>query len=1051
MIKKSNISRLLSIFLLAVFAGVEIFGIAIPTTNAFSTKKRLDDSMDYFGIPKDQRTFGVADRKAEAPQVQIQFSPPNPKPGEEVTATAYTSGFRDNPQDQYYTWYLRDGEASEAQKETKSTSADASYRKMEQYKIDAHKIIAQKQTLERFSAKSGTDDDGYKAHLGGHSQQKTDNDYCYVYDFENTGIVYELVDNSNSTSATLFSTEPYTDPILKRFYPGRDCVGTIPVEVNGQTVNAEIEPACVVETTTLCPATQEILDISGDLEAEGGAGDPGDAGGDGGGGGAGGTGATETGALTGGGGGGDTSVPFDTCSVVSYPTCEGTTAVCDQGMPACVVKNIEQYYADSGPKWTVDRTYSLSPSSYGGCITNAAGVSVGQHSWKCHVTRHTEYHTDDRLSPPLVVDDRAPLSCDAFNADDIATFDPLCKGISAGATKTTHLFPQPQVVGTGSFISGDGSFGADEEAFWNTDPNNPQSSGNGKLDEENIVGRGVTEFTWIYEQGDEVGVVVEGSAHLRTAHDDASFATMWAFLNNRCDLLAKSDKGSYTEEVRGNTQRFDTLNADRETLTKCLYDNFTPVGQGGKPGVMDIQLSFTPEHPSPGTVKKDASGSPIYDASGNVINVRPTDEITVTAQITNSDKDLSQIHFTWCALGAKYIYSGRAMPAGGEEPPEKEFFPAGRRFDQLLNCSFYPPEPSVEASTPLKGIGQSSITFTTTTDMPYLLVRVEAGENFSPQSNEIQGGYAIVYIPLKDSGEVYLRSSTVTPTGEKLRISDKETCADSEVDNALCRVGRNEIIGLDLFASDPKFDTSAIADLKFSIDGSGSTCVDDCAQRPNNEFFFAATGNAGETITAHATYTNIQTGENMNLARTFMITEPYIEVSPDDTSQRLNLGEYNYRGQTTLDQSESTILVPEGSQVTLTAQTRPSWGAGEEYYWNINGQELSGETITVAAANATNATVSTDYAHDRTIRKALKKHFSISEFISTERQLTSTVHLVPETAALAHGETKTFIATISSNAPGYFLFVIRTLLMVGLIIFIASLVFGISPQRSPKR
>lgn len=1135
---KQVLKKTTATLFLALFTSVQLFGFAAPTAEAFifskpkapSTKQILDDTMDYFGVPKDQRTFGVADRKAEAPKVHIVFSPTDPKPGEEVTATAYTEGFRDDVRDQYYTWYLRDGKHSRLEKNIESDTDDdifdeiyknepdakGMYETMESYKRDAHRIIAASQTLGRFSAKgSDGNTDGYKASLGGHSQQKTKNDYCYMYDFEDTGIMYELgwIPSAHTGSWSMS---------------------------DGSNCNGDYEPACVSESTLQCAAVIKVDGVEGTVDAEGAeGGDGGDgSGGDGGGGGGGGG---VSGEITGGGGGGATMTTFRICEVVDTPTCvleqrtpseqKSFQAKCESGIPVCALKNVEQYYIDYNTKYgTCNNGLQECRNDISGEIEPCRGDEPGTPKASCGPTDPPDCTTQhgplvfgsyrpDRFDcfTPLVVTDPADppppklvkdpgLSCtfhdvDHYIAEDV--YESQCISIEKGPKETTHLFPQPQISDKKykyDFVTGDGSFGSEEEKYWGTDPNNPMSSGNGKLDEENIVGRGVNEFTWIYEEGDEIGVVAEGSAHIRTAHDDASFATMFAFLNNRCDIMQEdidpdkqidaldkyengvkvqemgkfeSRTGVYTDDIRGNNTRFDTINMDREDLTKCLFDNFTPVGQGGKPGKMDITLSFTPDKPSSGykESKKDS-----------IVHLRPADEITMTAQIENSQKDLTEIHFSWCAELVTSIKEDRSSEplqcytetsAGTYQYIPGEFevnndtvrfiSPASTAGDiDIANNN----EPFINPDE-IRSIGMASIAFSlnnvpekhpvTGKKVNYLKVRVEAGENFTEkieddQGNVIregegQGGYAIAYIPVQRLNNTYLQANTASSNDDTTLSINTEICDDTETNNILCRVGKNEIVGLSL---NNAATTSGVSDVKFSIEDAGSTCIDQCAKNPDNEYFFAATGGTGETITAMASYTDIESGEEFNLTRTFVIADPYIEIIPVEGATRKALGAYiDLDGKEYIDESESVFETTAGSTVVLEAIAHPAWGSSEDFYWEIDGETVASQTITFPVdESVTNVTVQTAYIPDQEQKNALEDHFNLPPLYATDRPALTSAQIVPKSELIVHNGSQKIFANISENAPSYILFIIRTFLMIGLIIFITTLIFGIAPRKS---
>lgn len=93
-----------------------------------------------------------------------------------------------------------------------------------------------------------------------------------------------------------------------------------------------------------------------------------------------------------------------------------------------------------------------------------------------------------------------------------------------------HLFPNAPGETTG-----DSEFDKGEEEFWHTNPNDPDTADTGNGDEANITGLGLTSFTWNYEKGDEVGVVIEGVSVEPTQVADSSYRIMWALLNNNCE------------------------------------------------------------------------------------------------------------------------------------------------------------------------------------------------------------------------------------------------------------------------------------------------------------------------------------------------------------------------------------------------------------------------------------------------------------------------------------------------------------------------------------
>lgn len=100
-----------------------------------------------------------------------------------------------------------------------------------------------------------------------------------------------------------------------------------------------------------------------------------------------------------------------------------------------------------------------------------------------------------------------------------------------------HLFPNATDP---DHTTGDDSYGLDEEKFWHTSPNDPDTADTGNGDEANVAGLGINSFTWTYDEGDNVGVVIEGVSteptQYRNSDSGSSYKTMWALVNNKCSL-----------------------------------------------------------------------------------------------------------------------------------------------------------------------------------------------------------------------------------------------------------------------------------------------------------------------------------------------------------------------------------------------------------------------------------------------------------------------------------------------------------------------------------
>lgn len=155
-----------------------------------------------------------------------------------------------------------------------------------------------------------------------------------------------------------------------------------------------------------------------------------------------------------------------------------------------------------------------------------------------------------------------------------------------------HLFPEENIAGEDL---GDGSFGIEEEQFWRTDPGNNDTAGTTRMDEANVIGLGQIEFKWNYQNGDKVGVAVEGVSFEPTQYRDSSYKTMWALPKNECPL------GSFI--TTSNTPSGVTMNTTDNTATRTAYIN-------DPAGIDDNDTSVTVDDGSGNSIDVSSTGWP---------------------------------------------------------------------------------------------------------------------------------------------------------------------------------------------------------------------------------------------------------------------------------------------------------------------------------------------------------------------------------------------------------------------------------------------------------
>lgn len=268
--------------------------------------------------------FNVAQNKDTAPEVTIIFSPQDPKPGQKITARAYTQYFTNTTDSLYFTWYLKRRRCEEGRglvevnktfdrAEESGLSGNCDYDGENGYdindqKIEAARIIAAGGFDAQRATEAGDDDgdrDGYVAYPGGDNKRSAIEEfqpyYYYLHDF-NSGTSYEVVD----------------EIAAEEIFP--ECTG-------------DRTPVCVMNEELAC-ASRQIMDaVAKNMGGEATAAATGAAGGDG--------------ADTGGGGGGGATaeaaieIPptimlnttdnqayysFNICKVSGAPTCQALVA-----------------------------------------------------------------------------------------------------------------------------------------------------------------------------------------------------------------------------------------------------------------------------------------------------------------------------------------------------------------------------------------------------------------------------------------------------------------------------------------------------------------------------------------------------------------------------------------------------------------------------------------------------------------------------------------------------------------------------------------------------
>ncbi len=637
---------------------------------------------------------------------------------------------------------------------------------------------------------------------------------------------------------------------------------------------------------------------------------------------------------------------------------------------------------------------------------------------------------------------------DPVNSTSCGTELLTCTGGEAQDTACRHLFPEAPGLETG-----DGSFGKDEEEFWRTNPEDPDTADNGNKDEANVTGLGQANFTWNYITGDKVGVVVEGTSMIATKYDDASAMVMWAFSKNDCPISLANGTGAITKKIKGYDVDIPTVQID---LNKCIERNLVDPTEGGQATNLEVSVSATPE-------------SPINDESTDATG----DMLTAQASLSNASNNLSNILFDW----EVEISSTPRFPGTNITKDLQKYELLGNNKGTALDTLRLKLDMQKSGAQTYGGQPLSSYL---TGGVGYLRLTAKASESF--KSGTVRKGKSDIVVKFTSSGKkisVYkvigLPGSDASTTRVKLDESTKicegnpaDPNNKDNLDRSTCRVITNEIIGL-------KVDPTGLSNFNWTINGatlncSSSTVSNDCsAGEQNHVNFFPVTGKVGDTYTVTVSATDLsstaKTDQVVTLTRTFHVVDPELTIKSLNTSAWAKLlGQY----QDISGQSCSGGICPEysdtvfegfaGESLAFTGEFMPNFLASRATrQWTVDGAYIaeSGNGIAFSALKTApdvyNIGLSASVVQPVEIRRALSDIWGVSQLDSPEIHFATSAQVELREPGFAQGTlqgSKKYLAAIASYIPASVMFTFRIALSIMLILFTAHVLFVLLPDHS---
>ena len=614
-----------------------------------------------------------------------------------------------------------------------------------------------------------------------------------------------------------------------------------------------------------------------------------------------------------------------------------------------------------------------------------------------------------------------------------------------------HLFPDAP-----GFTSGDGVFGANEERFWQTDSNDPDTANNGKKDEANVVGLGSDSFTWSYLPGDKVGVVVEGTSMIPTKHQDSSNGIMWAFSKNKCKPAGGI--GSYAMNVKGYQVVIPTIDMD---LNDCLFDNLVDPTEGGQATNLELSLTASPSDPM------------------NDVGTRGDgDMLEVVATIDNAAQEIQNVYYDW---RVELSSDGTANPAGGwiNVTAALNNLVGARK---LLSSVRGSGVNRLQLSMNIRGtdlfVGNPFTNYLLG-GIGYLRFRVDGAENFNSNGASRRGRTSLI-VKFNASQDRIL-AHTVTVAGDPAHVSlnaANEICSGafnatdpaeqqalSRLDSKLCRVIRNEIIGVEI-PLDP-----SLSNFSWTINGQPLICntkvsVQCSDDRQGNINFFPVVGNIGDTYNIALTANRIDIGSStektVTISRTFKIVQPAVSIISNDLNNVWPkvLGQFvDTAGNAYTDFSKDTLETYAENNVPLRAIFTPDFLSREappkvERSWAVDDVTVgdpSSNVISFPAAKigkaVYNVSINAVYRPSTLVRQAMEDIWGLSTLDTTEIYFSNNTQVEqPDTTNITYTGAKKYYALIASYLPGSVLFALKVLFSVFLILFASGVVFALIPN-----
>ena len=611
-------------------------------------------------------------------------------------------------------------------------------------------------------------------------------------------------------------------------------------------------------------------------------------------------------------------------------------------------------------------------------------------------------------------------------------------GVDYEIPRCRHLFPDTDGHGT----VGDGNFGKDEEEFWGTDPESKDTNNDGVPDEKALTGLGIMSFTWIYAEGDQIGVAIEGIAEA-TDYPDSSYKTMWALPNDEfdshhgnCDMSADSGKEGFI------TSSFE--------LNDCLEANLIDPAEGTVDKKIGIDLIYSPK-------------IPLNDPREQANN---SDKLNIRANLSNIE-DASFVKYKW--------QFSLCPDASG-----------------LKNCEFIPQNIlNATGIAKTEGLGIDTVDMKLNLDTPRRYLKVEVRVLETTQGVSGKSGQGKIVIPFQQSQDgleaFFVSANSVPQQTNGVDVALQQTSSrESLCDGKTCSAVKNEIIGI-------RFNNNNIADKILSWSLNGKPLI--ASENDPKTVYFPILKDTGSIYSVKLDIANTEGSklgkEKITLLKDFKVEEPRVEIGPTNCASGIpnsscrpkELGvfkdPYNPDDETRWEKDysqdifqvdenvDSLVIEPSFFNFDRTITHKDQDPSGNwKIRWIVDGSiveptaiapaphmdPLTGNlNLPIQRDDEDKHTISLEVFYTQTalIKKALYKIWSVPKDSFYEKKISDSmeIEVVEAPATSYQSGTKKILASVFSGLPNYVNFLFRTVLTLALILFLANMSFILFPKQ----